>query len=101
MIGQDIMYDLLIVSPFIITILLTILLYGMLMISLYTRKWEMQALSLIPLTFDVLYFWIGTINPAIEVARGWVRIVLGFSVGIALVVVFTYLKELRRKGDKR
>lgn len=53
---------------------------------------------MIPLAFDLLYFWIGAFNPPIEIARDGLRFTLGFCVCIGIIVAYSYIKHLRKKG---
>jgi hypothetical protein len=83
-------------SPFFIMFLSAIVFYGL--IKLYRIYRDILVLSLfeIPIFYFLLYFWIGFTNPPMEYSRLGARVVVIISLSVAIHVIFSYLKRLKK-----
>jgi hypothetical protein len=83
-------------SPYAIMLLSGIVLYGL--IKLYRIYKDILVLSLfeIPIFYFLLYAWIAFFTPSMEYARLGARLVVIVSMSIAIHVVYSYLRRLRK-----
>ncbi len=87
-------------SPFLVIFMGTLITYKLYKLNKEKKDWKIGSLSVIPITFIILYSWIIIFTPLIEVSRNVLRIIVISDMAISLHVVSEYLKELRRKGGK-
>ena len=84
--------------PFLIVIMGIIILYGLIRLNKRIKDWKIISLSLIPISFIVLYSWVGLTLASSEMVRIPVRLVLISDMAIAIHVIANYVKEYNKKG---
>ena len=94
MISFDIIQD---AYPVLVNLLCLYILRNLYKINKFTNGFQIVSLYAIPISFIILYMWIGLFDPAQEVSRPWVRIALFFSFGNASVYTKMALEKLRKK----
>lgn len=88
------------ISPFFITAMSLYILFELIRINMFLKMWEIRSLMLIPILICMLYLWIGSFEPSVELARLYLRLVLSFSLGLGMRVSSSFSKALVVKEGK-
>ena len=83
---------------FVIVLMCLWILYALWKINKIHKSIEISGLYFIPISFIILYLWIGLFTPLADVSRPFVRTVLFFDFGDAIAILIGHMHTL--KGNK-